>query len=68
MPFINRGECPRLAIGTPNPDGWIRFLPHDGFLMLSMRRWAEVMNQAYGNQHNFYMAAVCDIQEKLPNE
>lgn len=41
---------------------------NDGFLMLSMRRWAEVMNQAYGNQHNFYMAAVCDIQEKLPNE
>lgn len=41
---------------------------NDGFLILSMRRWAEVMNQAYGNQHNFYMATVCDIQEKLPNE
>ena len=41
---------------------------NDGYLMLSMRRWAEVMSQAYGNQHNFYMAAVCDIQEELPNE
>ena len=39
---------------------------NDGFLMLSMRRWAGVMNQAYGNQHNFYMAAVCDMGEKLP--
>ena len=41
---------------------------NDGFLILSMRTWAEIMNQAYGNQHNFYMAAICDIQEKLPNE
>lgn len=41
---------------------------NDGYLMLSMRRWAGIMNQAYGSQHNFYMAAVCDVQERLPNE
>ena len=47
---------------------------NDGYLMLSMRRWSEIMEDAYvymdrdnHRDHNFYMACVCDIEEKLPN-
>lgn len=49
----------------------------DGYLMLSMRRWAEVMSEAYTCAHSckqgdtlppmtFYMASTCPIEENLP--
>lgn len=47
---------------------------NDGYIMLSMRRWSEIMEDAYvymdrdnHRDHDFYMACVCDIEEKLPN-
>lgn len=44
----------------------------DGYLLLSMRRWAEIMRKAYMRRHpfhsvpNFYMVCVCSIKEELP--
>lgn len=45
----------------------------DGYLMLSMRRWAEIMEEVFKNEHpfspqtpNFYMASTCSIKENLP--
>lgn len=46
----------------------------DGYLILSMRKWAEVMDDAYlcmdplhHREHWFYMASTCDIEERLPD-
>ena len=46
----------------------------DGYLLLSMRRWAEIMEDAYvymgpynHRDHCFYMACVCDLKEELPS-
>lgn len=45
----------------------------DGYIMLSMRKWKELMEEAYeicypnhSGMPNFYMNIVCDIQENLP--
>lgn len=47
----------------------------DGYLLLSMRRWAEVMDNAYTHINPtkypdpwFYMAATCAVKENLPDE
>lgn len=45
---------------------------NDGCLVLSMRRWQEIMKEAYKLKNpfksipNFYMASLCDIKERLP--
>lgn len=45
---------------------------NDGYLMLSMRRWQEIMTEAYRiksnnlDTPNFYMASLCNIEEVLP--
>ena len=48
---------------------------NDGYLMLSMRRWAEVMHDAYLQiapevwpEPYFYSVALCDVEENLPHE
>lgn len=48
---------------------------NDGYLMLSMRRWAEVMHDAYLQiapevwpEPYFYSVAFCDVEENLPHE
>ena len=48
---------------------------HDGYLMLSMRRWAEVMHDAYLHinvrqwpEPWFYMACTCCVEENLPRD
>ena len=45
----------------------------DGYIMLSMRVWREVMEEAYRIMNpkveeipNFYVASWCDIEENLP--
>lgn len=51
----------------------------DGYLMLSMRKWAEIMSEAYACMYPckqgdmlpsmaFYMATTCPIKENLPWE
>lgn len=47
---------------------------NDGYLILSMRKWAEVMDLAYVHINPtawpepwFYMASTCNVREKLPN-
>ncbi len=51
----------------------------DGYLMLSMRRWAEIMAEAYACLHGckqgdmlppmaFYMSSTCPIEENWPWE
>lgn len=46
---------------------------NDGYLLVSMRRWGEIMDDAYmymdpihHREHWFYMTSVCSIKEKLP--
>ena len=46
---------------------------NDGYIMLSMRVWREVMEEAYKIMNpkaeeipNFYVASWCDIEENLP--
>ena len=45
---------------------------NDGYLVLSMRVWAEIMKEAYKISKktniipNFYMATLCDIKENIP--
>ena len=46
---------------------------NDGYVILSMRRWAEIMEQAwvamdpYHHMDNwFYMTSTCSVEEKLP--
>ena len=48
---------------------------NDGYLMLSMRRWAEVMHDAYLQiapdawpEPWFYSVAFCDVKERFPND
>ena len=47
----------------------------DGYILVSMRTWKELMTEAYwlmstfrkrGDSPNFYMASVCDIEEVVP--
>lgn len=45
----------------------------DGYLLLSMRKWDEIMAQAWKMTHpddekipNFYLASLCDVEERLP--
>lgn len=45
----------------------------DGYLMLSMRKWKEIMEEVYkicnpdlDEMPNFYMMCMCDVEEKLP--
>lgn len=45
----------------------------DGYLMLSMRKWKEVMEEAYkicnpdlNEVPNFYMMCLCNVEEKFP--
>lgn len=47
----------------------------DGYVLVSMRVWKELMTEAYwlmspfkhkGDSPNFYMASVCDIEEVIP--
>ena len=44
----------------------------DGYLLLSMRRWADIMQKAWREKYmtspNFYIASLCNQEEKLPNE
>lgn len=46
---------------------------NDGYLILSMRRWAEVMSEAYFQMNPakhpepwFYMASTCTVEENTP--
>lgn len=45
---------------------------NDGYLILSMRVWAEIMKDTYRITNkpnicpNFYMACLCNIKENLP--
>lgn len=45
---------------------------NDGYLLLSMRVWNELMQEAYDIMsddiytHDFYMACLCQVEEKLP--
>ena len=46
---------------------------NDGYLILSMRKWAEVMSEAYFQMNPakhpepwFYMASTCTIEENTP--
>ena len=46
---------------------------NDGYLMLSMRKWREVMEEAYeicnpdlDEMPNFYMLCKCSVEENLP--
>lgn len=46
----------------------------DGYLVLSMRKWAEVMSEAYLHINPiawpepwFYMASTCSVKENLPD-
>ena len=48
---------------------------NDGYLLLSMRKWAEIMKEVYEicnpNEEelpNFYMACLCSVEEKLPRQ
>lgn len=50
----------------------------DGYLVVSMRTWADIMNDAYAeidpygwvknniDEHTFYMASSCIMNEKVP--
>lgn len=45
----------------------------DGYLMLSMRKWKEVMEEVYkicnpdlNEMPNFYMMCLCNVKENLP--
>ena len=46
---------------------------NDGYAMLSMRKWKEIMEEAYeicnpdlNEMPNFYMACLCNVEENLP--
>lgn len=46
----------------------------DGYLILSMRRWQEIMTEAYqicnpnlNEMPNFYMACLCSVEENVPS-
>lgn len=46
---------------------------NDGYLMLSMRKWKEIMEEAYEicnpnlkELPNFYMVCQCNVEENLP--
>jgi hypothetical protein len=48
---------------------------NDGYILVSMRVWKELMTEAYwlmstfkrkGDNPNFYMASVCDVKEVIP--
>lgn len=46
---------------------------NDGYLILSMRKWAEVMSEAYFQMNPakhpepwFYMASTCTVEENTP--
>lgn len=46
---------------------------NDGYIMLSMRKWSEIMEEVYkicnpdlNEMPNFYMACQCNIEENLP--
>ena len=45
----------------------------DGYLMLSMRKWKEIMEETYkicnpdlNEMPNFYMMCMCNVEENLP--
>lgn len=45
----------------------------DGYLILSMRKWQEIMEEVYkiynpdlNEMPNFYMACLCNVEENLP--
>lgn len=45
----------------------------DGYLMLSMRKWKEIMEEVYkicnpdlNEMPNFYMMCLCNVKENLP--
>ena len=46
---------------------------NDGYLLLSMRKWKEIMEEVYkicnpdlDEMPNFYMACLCSVEEDLP--
>ena len=46
---------------------------NDGYAMLSMRKWKEIMEEAYeicnpdlNEMPNFYMSCLCSVEENLP--
>ena len=46
---------------------------NDGYLILSMRKWKEIMEETYkicnpdlNEMPNFYMMCMCNVQENLP--
>ena len=46
---------------------------NDGYAILSMRKWKEIMEEAYeicnpdlNEMPNFYMAYLCNVEENLP--
>lgn len=46
---------------------------NDGYTMLSMRKWKEIMEEAYeicnpdlNEMPNFYMSCLCSVEENLP--
>ena len=44
----------------------------DGYVMLSMRKWAEIMEKAWLMSHDeaprFYLASLCEEKEVLPQQ
>ena len=44
----------------------------EGYVELSMRKWAEIMEKAWALKHSsrprFYLVALCDEKERLPRE
>ena len=64
-----------IICGDTHQSGQHRCVPlfSDGYLLLSMRKWAEVMNEAHlymnplhHEPHLFYMKATCELEENLP--
>ena len=63
-----------IICGDTHQCPYFRCVPvfNDGYLVLSMRVWAGIMEEAYKISKktniipNFYMAALCDIDENVP--
>ena len=63
-----------IICGDTHQCPYFRCVPvfSDGYLILSMRVWAEIMGEAYKISKktniipNFYMATLCDIDENIP--
>ena len=63
-----------IICGDTHQCPYFRCVPvfNDGYLVLSMRVWAEIMKEAYKTSKktniipNFYMATLCDIDENIP--